>query len=205
MASLTLPTVYLLCGLPFSGKTTLAQTLAQRCGFVHVDVDGMARDKGLRPDQGISEVLWAQVFDAAYQRLLTLLASGKSVLFDAVNYDRKGREHIRSLVQPSGNPVRVIYVVAPMADIERRREESQRRSERAGVRDEDLQWLIDKFEAPTTDEDVIVYDGSVSAEEWINRWLAACRREMQKTLFSAISRIGQGRFSAGKLLTPTNC
>jgi predicted ATPase len=32
------PTLYILCGLPFSGKTTLARALADRCGFVHTEV-----------------------------------------------------------------------------------------------------------------------------------------------------------------------
>lgn len=33
------PRLYILCGLPFSGKTTLAKKLEKRLGFVLIDID----------------------------------------------------------------------------------------------------------------------------------------------------------------------
>ena len=33
------PTLYILCGLPFAGKTTLAKELVKHFGFVHIDID----------------------------------------------------------------------------------------------------------------------------------------------------------------------
>src|SRR5687768_15063972 len=90
-------TLYIMCGLPFSGKTTLARTLANECGFVHLDLDAIARANSLFPEEGINDEQWGQVFREVYRQVVALLISGKSVVFDAVNYDRVGRDRLRAI------------------------------------------------------------------------------------------------------------
>jgi predicted kinase len=81
------PTLYILCGLPFAGKTTLARALFKHCGFVHLDLDSTARAKGLFPEEGVDDEQWSQIFREAYECTAALLVSGKSVVFDAMNTD----------------------------------------------------------------------------------------------------------------------
>jgi adenylate kinase family enzyme len=39
--------LYILCGLPFAGKTTLAKELVKRFGFVHIGIDQINTNFGV--------------------------------------------------------------------------------------------------------------------------------------------------------------
>ena len=162
-----LPTLYVMCGLPFSGKTTLARALANQCGFVHLDLDAIAREKSLFPEEGISDEQWGQVFREVYRQIETLLTSGKSVIFDAVNYDRVGRDRLRTIAQQSGSSVHVIYINLSIQKIEQRRQANQANHQRPPVRDKDFIELATEFEIPTIEENLLVYDGTQPVPEWI--------------------------------------
>jgi predicted kinase len=164
-------TLYIMCGLPFSGKTTLARTLANHCGFVHLDLDAIARGKNLFPEEGISDEQWSQVFREVHRQVADLLSSGKSVVFDAVNYDLAGRDRLRMIAQQSNSLVYVIYINLPMQEIEKRRQTNQANHERPHVRDVDLVELATDFEIPTTEENLLVYEGTQSILEWIKNYV----------------------------------
>ena len=160
-------TLYIMCGLPFSGKTTLAHALASQCGFVHLDLDAIARAKSLFPEEGINDEQWGQVFREVYRQVAVLLTSGKSVVFDAVNYDRVGRDRLRTIAQQTGSSVHVIYINLSMREIEQRRQANQAIHQRPPVRDKDLVELAAEFEVPAIEENLLVYDGTRSIPEWI--------------------------------------
>ena len=160
-------TLYIMCGVPFSGKTTLARTLANQCGFIHLDLDAIAREQSLFPEEGINDEQWGQVFHEVYRQVATLLSSGKSVVFDAVNYDRVGRDRLRTIAQQSESVVHVIYIALPIQKIEQRRKTNQVNRQRPPVLDKDFVNLAAEFEIPMVEENLLVYDGIQSVPEWI--------------------------------------
>jgi predicted kinase len=160
-------TLYILCGLPFSGKTTLARALASRCGFVHLDLDAIARAKNLFPEEGINDEQWGQVFREVHLQAADVLTAGKSVVFDAVNYDRIGRDRLRAIAQQTGSSVHVIHINLPIQDLEQRRQANRAIHQRPPVRDEDFMELVTEFEVPTVEENILVYDGTQTIAEWI--------------------------------------
>ena len=160
-------TLYLMCGLPFSGKTTLAQSLAAQCGFVHLDLDVLAREKSLLPEEGINDEQWGHIFHDVYQQVATLLASGQSVIVDAVNFDKAGRNRFRTIAQQSGSFVYVIYINLPVQEIEKRRQVTKANAERPPVRDEDFVELTAEFEIPALEENLLIYNGTQSISEWV--------------------------------------
>jgi predicted kinase len=164
-------TLYIMCGLPFSGKTTLAHVLANQCGFVHLDLDALARAKGIFPEEGIDDKQWGLLFGEAYQHLAVLLASGKSVVFDAVNSQGAGRDHLRTIAQQNGSSVFVIYVNLSIQEIEQRRQANQDNHQRSHVRDKDFTELAKDFEIPTAEENLLIYDGVQSMTEWIKHYV----------------------------------
>ena len=156
-----------MCGLPFSGKTTLARALANQCGFVHLDLDAIARAKRLFPKEGINDEHWEPVFREVYRQVADSLTSGKSVIFDAVNYDRVGRDRLRTIAQQSGSSVQVIYINISVQEIEKRRQVNQAHLRRPPVREKDFVELVREFEIPTIEENPFVYNGTQSIPEWI--------------------------------------
>jgi predicted kinase len=160
-------TLYILCGLPFSGKTTLAQALASQCGFVHLDLDTIARAKNLFPEKGINDEQWGHVFEEVYQQIAALLISGESVVIDAVNYDRVGRDRLRTIAKQSDSSVYVIYINLPLREIEQRLQANRANPQRPPVREEDFMELATQFEIPTIEENILIYDGTQSVQEWI--------------------------------------
>jgi predicted kinase len=162
------PTLFIMCGLPFSGKTTLARTLADQCGFVHLDLDALANTKGFSPQEGIDDEQWGLLFGEAYQHLAALLASGKSVVFDAVNSHRAGRDRLRTIAIQNSSSAYVDYINLSIQEIEKRRQTNQDNHQRPHVRDNDFVELSKGFEIPTTDKNLLIYDGSQSMAEWIN-------------------------------------
>jgi predicted kinase len=161
--------VYILCGLPFSGKTTLARALAQQCGFIHLDVDALARQSGEQPGEGISDERWGQIFREAHLQLTNLLFAGHSIIFDAVNYRRIGRDRLRSIAEQAGGSAYVILVATPLAEVARRRTENFPTQQRPTGRQADFDRLLRDFEAPTLEESIITFDGSQTLDEWIAR------------------------------------
>jgi len=113
--------LYILCGLPFSGKTTLALALADQHNCVHLDLDALASLKGFSPEEEITDKQWSLMFREAHKQLAALLSAGRSVVFDAVNYDRAGRDRLRAIAQENGSSVYIIYVKLPAWKLEQRR------------------------------------------------------------------------------------
>lgn len=161
-------TLYIMCGLPFSGKTTLARAIAHQCGYVHLDLDSLASRKGFLPEEGIDDKQWSLLFSEAHQYLAALLSSGKSVVFDAVNYDRVGRDRLRAIAQQNGSAVYVIYTKLTNQELEQRRHDNRHTGQRPNVRDNDFVELARDFEVPTPEENVLVYDGAQPVAEWIH-------------------------------------
>ena len=162
------PTLYIMCGLPFSGKTTLARAIADQWGCVHLDLDSLANREGFFPEEGIDDKQWSLLFSEAHQYLAALLSSGKSVVFDAVNYDRVGRDRLRAIAQQNGSAVYVLYTKLTIQELEQRRQDNRDTRQRPNVRDNDVVELARDFEVPTTEENLLVYDGTQPISEWIH-------------------------------------
>ena len=161
------PVLYVLCGLPFSGKTTFARALAIQCDLVHLDLDALACAQGFFPEEGVTDEQWGSMFREIYQQLPILLQSGKSVVFDAVNYDRIGRDRLRAIARQSDSSAHVIYLKISVQEIEQRRQTNQSHHQRPSVRDQDFIELAAEFETPTIEEDVLIYYGTQSISSWI--------------------------------------
>ncbi len=164
------PTLYILCGLPFSGKTTLARQLADKLHLYHIEVDAIKRERGIGLEgQRTSESEWEAIFAEADRRLIATLERGRTVLYDATNYARDVRDHLRTLAVQHGAFSAIIYVPADAAAADRRRQANRTTSQRGQVRDEEFNDVVTGFQEPTEDENVLRYDPSVPLADWISR------------------------------------
>ena len=83
----------MVCGLPGTGKTTLAKAVAERIGAVHISSDTV-RMKMLK-ERTYSEEEKERVYDFMLEEAEKELRKGKKVVLDATFYRKKLREKAR--------------------------------------------------------------------------------------------------------------
>jgi hypothetical protein len=82
----------IVCGLPGTGKTTLAKALAKRYSAVHVSSDRIRKEMMARPTYNPAEK--AKVYEELVTRVAELLEEGESVIADATFYRRSLRSRL---------------------------------------------------------------------------------------------------------------
>jgi predicted kinase len=162
------PTLYILCGLPFAGKTTLAtQLLAQR-DMAYVNIDHVKADEGyFVSDDQVPDADWPGIYDVVHASLLLPLRLGRDVLYDASNLTRKERDEFRDLVTKRGFAAKVIHVAVPAAKVRERWQANKTSNERFDLPAPVLEEALEAFEEPSKEEDVIVYAPTQNVSRWI--------------------------------------
>ena len=104
----------MLCGLPASGKTTLARELADAYGAVRLNADEWESALDVDPfDEGFQARLEAQFWELT-QRLLVL---GTSVVLEWGFWARSERDEKREAARTLGVPVELRFLDAPYEDL----------------------------------------------------------------------------------------
>jgi predicted kinase len=164
--------LYILCGLPFAGKTTLARALAAQCGCAHIEIDAINTARGLGlAGAALTPTEWDETYRLAFEQLAAALRSGRSAISDAANYTRAQRDQLRALAADAG-AASVTLSVDVAAEEARRRWLTNRAagaSQRNDVRDDDFQHVLDHFEPPAPDEGAIRIDGTTPLDDWLRQ------------------------------------
>lgn len=163
------PTLYIMCGLPFSGKTVLTKELVSRLGFEYVNVDEIKFAHGFewKEDSDITLKEWEKIFDESYQESLDYLHKGKSVVYDCANQDRASRDKLRKVAAEGNFPTKVIWLDISEEVVRERWSKNKTTKERFDLPERLFQSAIDTYQRPTEDENVIKFNLSTNLEEWI--------------------------------------
>ncbi len=166
------PTLYILCGLPYSGKTTLARALRNKLGWAYVSIDIIRERLGFswKENEKVTADDWRNIFETSYDDMIARLNEGKSVIYDSTNHDVTSRERLRNHAFDTGFSSKVIFLNIPEATIWERWEENQKTPTRSHISKDLLQQTINSLDPPTKEENVIVYDQSMNLEDWVERY-----------------------------------
>ncbi len=161
--------LYLMCGFPFSGKTTLAQTLAVKTKSQYLSLDDIMRQRGLDLSQAQPVEEWEKAHQVCLQRMDMLMREHISIVFDDTNNLRKLRDRFRHLAIQHQYQVLIIFMNIPLAELERRRKQGLLSKERNSLPDEVFYMVIEHFEKPEKDEQILIFDGTMNMNDWIER------------------------------------
>lgn len=147
----------LMCGLSFSGKSTLAARLAQDLPARLISLDHLNAERGLEGGQGIPLEEWARTNRIAHERAGALLRQGHHVVIDDTGSPRFLRDAWRTTADAAGAPFAVVWVQVT-AELQRARVLANRETqERPDVTDAVLRDHVASFEPPS-EEDALTID-----------------------------------------------
>ena len=142
------PRLIIVCGLPGTGKSTIARAISERTGFVHMMSDVVRKElAGRKPEEiefeqfgeGIySEHFTERTYAEFAKRAEGFLRQGRSVITDATFSKRRYLKKVMDAAASAGAAVHVIECTATNATVRARLEE--RRWEAGNVSDAD--WRI---------------------------------------------------------------
>jgi len=146
----------LICGLPGSGKTTLAKQLAPEVPAVRLCPDEWKHDLGIDYYDEQSRVRLEERLWRLSQELLRL---GQSVILENGFWAREERDELRLAARALGVAVELHYLEAPVDELWRRLDVRNERAlpGTAPIEREDLERWAQQFQAPDTAE-LALYD-----------------------------------------------
>ena len=156
-----------MCGLAFSGKSTLARKISEHTDSKLVAFDKLwvEQDKEKPIPKGAEG--WRYIRDLAQRNMLDYLQAGKSVVYDDNNPRKEHREELRDVAKKAGIDAVVIYLDTSL-DVIRVREEANRSSQdRHDVEPENFEKVMKDLEVPTADENTIVFTPEMNIEDFI--------------------------------------
>ena len=162
-----MPTLYLLCGMPFSGKTTLGKTIARQLDSSYISLDEINEARGLRGGDGISIEEWEKTHSIAMSQMQTTMPTSQDIVLDDTNCFRWLRDRFRQLAAEYNYQTTVVFVDVPVSEIWQRMSANQKTQTRHTVKPEIIKEMTKTFESPEEDENVIRYGGKKSINEWV--------------------------------------
>lgn len=164
--------IFIMSGLPFSGKTTLSKSLASFLDIPRVSFDEtwleIEKEKGLIPGSNNVEQ-WKYICQVCEEKTRSFLKQNMSVVYDNLGSTREQRGHIRQLAKESEAESKVIYVDISKEEVIKRKERNLALKERAQVSDENFDNALKQFETPDESEDYLAYRPTEEIAIWLER------------------------------------
>ena len=161
------PTLFILCGYPFAGKSTLCQKIVSHAdNVVHYCIDSFFDQ---HPELKDEEDRWEFVFQYGRELSCKALKSGKHVLYDATNYLEKERAKLRRMAQDCGGDCAVLYVEIPKDVARHRLEENRGTLSRKDVDEDAWEEVTGDFEVPSPEENVLLCRWDEDKDEWVQK------------------------------------
>ena len=163
-------TLIVICGLSFSGKSTLAKAITRNLGYEEIDVDevGAKLFKLSIDDQKLKDLDWDKVYDETDRLIETRLKSGATVVDASRNFTRLERERARQLAKRSNAHVVTIFVDTPEEIARQRRLGNKTSQARRDITDAQFDEIVQVLQPPTEEEKPLVFHHDDEIDPWIH-------------------------------------
>src|SRR2546427_6060240 len=94
--------LFMMCGIAFSGKTTVAKQLVRALACAYISLDEINADRGLYGGEGIAVEEWERTQGIALERMKELMTHGEDIVLDDTNCFRWLRNRYREFAHQNG-------------------------------------------------------------------------------------------------------
>ncbi|HWE16643.1 MAG TPA: AAA family ATPase [Hyphomicrobiaceae bacterium] len=172
MISPVMAQVYAMCGVAFSGKSTLARRIADELSIALISLDAINHERGLRGGEGMSIGQWEETSAIAMDRLRRRLKEGESVVVDDTFSRRFLRDRCKAVALEFDAGFTIVFVDTPIDEIRARRDANYQRPTRHHVRDDIFEDHYRTFQFPSANEPVVRVTDRFDLESWLSEQAA---------------------------------
>jgi predicted kinase len=156
-----------MCGVAFSGKSTLARRIADELSISLISLDAINHERGLRGGEGMSIAQWEETSAIAMDRLRQCLREERSAMVDDTFSRRFLRDRCKTAARESGAGFTIVFVDTPIEEIRSRRDANHQNPTRHHVRDDVFEDHYKTFQFPATDEPVVRVVAGFDLQSWL--------------------------------------
>jgi predicted kinase len=160
-----------MCGLAFSGKSTIARRVAVAVDAELISYDAINAARGFDGGKAIADAEWEKTSMMAAGSARQALANGRGVVVDDTFSHRFLRDRFRTVAQVVNVPFVLLFVDTPLDVIEARIAENARSKARGHIEPEVFAHHRERFQFPGKDEAPVRLSDAAD----LDRWLAARR------------------------------
>jgi len=156
--------LFIMSGLPFSGKSTLSKQISQSFGIKHISFD----EVWIESEKIINFVpTWENISQKCEDLVVEELQNNRGVIYDNLGDRPEHRDKMRQLAKNNNADFKIIYINVSRSEVIARRQENLKLQSRAQVSDENFNNALNSFEIPTPSENPIIFTPNQNVEEWM--------------------------------------
>ncbi len=162
--------LYIVCGVAFSGKSTLSKKIAdyKKVTLVSQDTLWFEKKKELNLDSDSDED-WDKVLQLSKALVRDILMKGDSVAFDDISLKYSDRESLRNLAKECGAESVLVYLDTPRSVQQERQNKNLETKERHDVPKHLIDWGLEELEIPQDSEKAFIFRPETDITDWLNK------------------------------------
>src|SRR5260221_2131371 len=161
--------LYIMCGLAFSGKSTLSRKIAEYTGAKRIAFDELWVEKEKEKPISKGDEGWKFIREAGLREVAKALSEGISVVYDDNNPRFEHREEVRKIAERLGIKNLVIYLNTPLEIIKSRETANRNTGERHEVEPLNFQKVANDLEVPTSKENFIEFTAETDLNDFLQK------------------------------------